>query len=165
MTPLRAALLAALLFAAAPAPAARAQSANSLRELTRQSDVVVLSTCEKAESFWDDDGRVILTRSTLRIDKVFKGAAPSGEVVVETLGGTVGDVTMGASHAATLAPHETAVLFLRRSRHGGHHVIWGGTNGKLQVTEGPGGKPTVGRQGGIDIDAFATLLRGFEESP
>lgn len=163
MTPLRAAVLAAVLLAAAPA--ARAQAPRSLRALAQESDVVVLSTCVKSESFWDDDGRVILTRSTLRIEKVFRGAAPAGEVVVQTLGGTVGDVTMGASHAATLAPHETAVLFLRRSRYGPHHVIWSGTSGKMEVAEGPGGTTMVGGRGGIQIDDFAALLRGSGEAP
>jgi hypothetical protein len=129
------------------------------RQLAGESDLVMMGRCETAESGWDAAGRVIVTRARVKPQRTFKGH-PVPAVTVETLGGTVGAITMGASHGASFRAGETAVLFLRRSRYGGHHVVAHGRLGKLPVRVGENGRSLIGRGAAVDVETFAGWLEG-----
>jgi len=70
----------------------------SLEEITARSDVIVLGKVEAADSGWSDDGRIIVTRATVSVERALKGG-PRVQVIVETAGGRIGDVAMIASGA------------------------------------------------------------------
>lgn len=148
------------LIALAAVPVAAADLGSRLRALARHSDAVVLGTCKTAESSWQEG--VIVTRAIVRRHETLRGAAPATEIFVHTLGGTIGDVTMAASHGATLSPGETAVLFLRQSEYGPHYVIWGGEEGKLLI---PGDVPATAwsRTERVELDTLRRWLEDGEE--
>src|SRR6185503_1773022 len=83
----------------------------SLEEITGQAEVIVLGTVESTESAWSADGRIIVTRATVSVEKPLLGG-PRARVIVETPGGRVGDQTMIASGAPVFRVGERVVLFL-----------------------------------------------------
>jgi len=85
-----------------------------LEEIAGKAEVIALGTVESAESVWSDDGRIIVTRVTVVVERALKGG-PRARIVVETPGGRVGDQTMIASSAPVFAKGERAVLFLEAS--------------------------------------------------
>jgi hypothetical protein len=137
---------------------------NRLATLAREADAILLGTCETSTATWDEQHRFIVTRSTVRSRRHFKGPAAE-TITVQTLGGTVGDVGMTASHAAALTRGERSILFLRRSQYGPYYVIWGGDDGKLPVRESSDGTMTVGTAEPMDLDGFAAWVEATEPSP
>src|SRR5258706_6787455 len=83
----------------------------SLEEITGQAEVIVLGTVVSAESAWSADGRIIVTRTTVSVERPLLGG-PRARVIVETPGGRVGDQTMVASGAPVFRSGERVVLFL-----------------------------------------------------
>jgi hypothetical protein len=152
-------LAAALLCAAALDPLrSDAAEANRLAALARASDAVVQAICVRTESAWDPTGRIIITRAELRTDRVFVGQAAAQPLTVQTLGGQVGDIRMGASHGATVTTGESAVFFLQR-RDDHTYVVAGGSDGKLPVVAtADGTRIRVGRRL-LAPEAFASELR------
>lgn len=101
---------------AVPIPAlAAAVPWRSLEELTGGAEVIVLGTVETAEGAWSDDGRMIVTRVQVAVEKSLKGG-PRATVVFEVPGGRVGDTMMVASGAPVFRAGERVALFLDRSR-------------------------------------------------
>jgi hypothetical protein len=86
----------------------------SLEELARSSQLIVLGTALEASSHWETLGgrRRIVTDTRVRVDDVLDKGAPASEVLVRTLGGTVGDLAAMVFGEATLNLEERAVLFL-----------------------------------------------------
>lgn len=130
---------------------------SRLATLAHEADSVILGTCESVVSTWDEEAHVIVTRATVRASRRFKGT-PDDTVVVQTLGGTVGELTMVASHSVTLNQGEPAVLFLRRSRFGSYWVVWGGDEGRLAVHTASNGTTMVGAGAAMDLDDFAARI-------
>ena len=145
---------------------ARAQdrSLGRLATLVNEADAIVLGTCESAVSTWDEHHHFIVTRSTVRTRRQFKGMTDE-TVTVQTLGGTIGDEGMVASHGASLRQGEPAVLFLKRSQYGPYFVIWGGEDGKLQVEESPSGAAVIGAGTPMDLDSFAAWVEATGRQP
>jgi hypothetical protein len=153
---------AALLGAALSALAAEvpANPLLRLRALALKSDLVLVARCVEARSFWDEERRLVMTAVKLQSLRTIKGAH-TPEVEVRILGGRVGDLALGASHAVTVAPGEEMLGFLRPSAHGPYHVFTGGDEGKLTITEGT---VPVGRGALIPLDDLTNDLRRFLES-
>jgi hypothetical protein len=82
-----------------------------LQEITTQADLIVLGTVESVESGWSDDGRIIVTRATVTVERSLKGG-PRDRVVVETPGGRLGDLAMVASGAPVFHAGDRLLLFL-----------------------------------------------------
>jgi hypothetical protein len=82
-----------------------------LEDMSAKADVIVLGTVESTESRWSDDGRIIVTRAFVTVERPLKGG-PRARVLVETPGGRVGDLAMVASGAPVFHPGERVVLFL-----------------------------------------------------
>jgi hypothetical protein len=111
-----------------------------LKEMAATADVIILGTIESVESGWSDDGRIIVTRATLSVERTFKGG-PRASVVVETPGGKVGDLAMVASGAPVFHAGERVVLFLEPA--GGpaggarRHGVVGWNQGRMVVRRDP----------------------------
>ena len=82
-----------------------------LDEITGRAEVIVLGTVESAESAWSEDGRIIVTRATVSVERALKGG-PRARVIVEAPGGRVGDQTLIASGAPVFRAGDRVVLFL-----------------------------------------------------
>ncbi len=127
-----AAALGALLLAGAAA-AAVARPAT-VEQLAREADAVVRGRVARMESRWAGDGRHIVTRVTLRVSQVLRGAA-GGELVLEVPGGVAGGFGQRVDAAPAFAPGEEAVVFLRRIA-GGRFLVHGMAQGKFHVERG-----------------------------
>lgn len=173
------ALLAAVVWEAAPA---RAESARelTLREMVDLADDIVVGTVVESAAHWQD--KLIVTVATVTVESALKGA-PAGTVTVTQPGGTAVHPTLGvpvhmsASGVSVIQPGEEVVLFLHHSP-AGHRVVVGGSQGSLRVrhdrTTGkrmvpvgpkglrvamePGGKTVVA--GELSLDDLADRVRG-----
>jgi hypothetical protein len=102
-----------LLFAA-PAQATLVRGL-SLESLARESDAIVLGTSLSASSHWAELGgrSRIVTDTLFRVDEVVAQAIAShDEFLVQTLGGTIGDLAALVDGEATLGLAERCLLFL-----------------------------------------------------
>jgi hypothetical protein len=104
----------------------------SLDELVGASTSVLVGTAGERKSQWEEiaGGRRIVTYTTVKVDKVITGS-PGSEVVVRTLGGTVGDIGQSVSGEAQLAKGSKAVLFL--TKRGDVTVVAGMAQGHYPV--------------------------------
>lgn len=135
-----------------PSPAEASVSVLlSLDELVAGSTFVVVGTAGERKSQWEDlpTGRRIVTYTKVKIDKTITGS-PGSEVVVRTLGGSVGDLGQAVSGEAQLATGSKAVLFLLKR--GDVTVVTGMAQGHFPVVNDDKGvarlqaSPDVGKQ-------------------
>ena len=84
-----------------------------LEDLERGGEVVVVGSVEMADSGWSEDGRLIVTRITVKVDRAIKGG-PRERVTFEVPGGTIDGQTLVASGAPQFRKGERVVLFLDR---------------------------------------------------
>lgn len=108
---LPATLLAALLVAS-PADASIVQGLE-LPELVRHADRIVLGRVLFSESFQRPDGQ-IGTWHRIGVEREIRGSAPDErEVIVETLGGQIGDVGMRVEGEPSFTVGERVLVFIR----------------------------------------------------
>src|SRR5689334_23113323 len=89
--------------------------ALSLGELVHTSRVACVATPVEAFGRWESFGRAerIVTYTLVRIEHAIDGrSAPSGELMVRTLGGRVDDIGQVVPGEATLRLQETSTVFL-----------------------------------------------------
>jgi hypothetical protein len=130
------------LVAAAGVAAATTMVPLDLKRLTERADRVVLATVEASEAHWTGDHDAIYTDVTLRVTRVYKGAAQAGDaVVVRREGGTVDGIGMHVYGAATFTVGEEALVFVEKR--GAASYVVGMAQGKLRVTTLADGKKQV----------------------
>jgi hypothetical protein len=103
-----------------------------LAQMTSEAEIIALGRVESAASAWSEDGRTIVTRATVAIEKTLKGG-PRSTVVIETPGGKVGDQIMVASSAPVFSAGERVVVFLSRTGQPGRLGVVGWNLGKMEV--------------------------------
>ena len=130
MTRPAAGFVALLLAGAAAATVARPVT---VEQLAREADAVVQGRVTRMESRWAADGRHIVTRVTVRVSRVLRGAA-AGEVTLEIPGGAVGGFGQRVDAAPSFEPGEEAVVFLRRTA-AGRSLVHGLAQGKFRILE------------------------------
>ncbi len=110
------ALVAALLLTS-PADGSIVQALD-LDELVHQSDRILLGTVVFSESFQRQNGS-LGTWHRVRVEQDLRGNAPGeSEVIVETLGGQLGDLAMRVEGEPSFAIGERVVVFARgRDQH------------------------------------------------
>jgi hypothetical protein len=110
--------VAALLFLP-KAAAAAVSRALSVRELTRASRCVCLGEPVEAYSQWETVGkrRRIVTFTRVLVSEGVLGE-PEQELLVQTLGGRVGEIGQIVHGEAALKLHEPSLLFLQNSNEG-----------------------------------------------
>ena len=127
----------------------------SLEEIAGAARVIVLGKVESVEGAWSEDGRIIVSRVTIAVERSLKGG-PRNSVTLEVPGGKVGDRIMLASGAPVFARGERVVVFLEgpgdrgQAAGPGHLSVVGWDQGKLEVRRDPrSGRDLVrGRTGG-----------------
>lgn len=104
-------LAAAPLFEA-PASASIVEALD-LEELTAQADCIVLGRVVWAEPILHSDGK-ISTWSRIEVERTLRGTDPAQrEILVETLGGQIGDIGMRVAGEPSFAVGERALVFVR----------------------------------------------------
>jgi len=83
----------------------------TLEEMTGAAEVIVLGRVDRAEPAWSDDGRIIVTRVEVAVERAIHGG-PRARVGFEVPGGRIGDQILIASGAPVFRPGDRVVLFL-----------------------------------------------------
>jgi hypothetical protein len=116
----RAIPLAGLLLALVVSPrlGATLTKAATFDEKVANSAAIVLGHVVKKDSKWDDQHRYILTYTTFKIEKSYKGLDGQQEITVVTPGGQVGDVLQDTSGVPDFVEGSDRVVFVRNSSAG-----------------------------------------------
>lgn len=101
-----------------------------LDRLVATANTIVLGQVESTETYWSDDGRLILTRNTVRVGETLKGS-PSSSVVVTTIGGTLDGITLYVAGMPEFRENEETVVFLEGT--GVYRTVVGLGQGKFAV--------------------------------
>lgn len=125
------ALLAAAFVAAAGEASAQERLALDDMILAAPSIVVANVESRRAVEEYYGSSRLIVTRVTLNIEQSIKGAAPR-TLVVEVLGGTIGDTTLRVSHVPEFRVGERDVLFLNNAARAASPLV-GSDQGRFRV--------------------------------
>lgn len=110
-----------------------------LDALIDAADAIVVAEVLESESHFE--GRLVVTRSTVKVSEALKGT-PETRLDVTQLGGTAVHprlgvpVTMDASTFVALRPGEKVVLFVEPRPAGGHQLV-GAEQGKLVIRDEP----------------------------
>lgn len=133
-------VVAAALALAAPAGAATFIDME-LPELVAESDAVVEGRVVQVDSFWHENGLVIVTEAVIEVDDKIAGKADNW-IRVRVPGGEVDGYTIQVPGFPTLALDERVVLFVHRPE---------GRGEAYQITGHPLGKYRVVEEGGDQI--------------
>jgi len=129
--------------------------ALSLTVLAQASELILLATPLSASSHWESLGgrQRIVTDTRVRVEDVLAKAVPaSGELVVRTLGGTVGDRAALVYGEAALFLDQTSVLFLGRDAGvarvtgmaQGHYPLYADSRQAVRLMQSPRAPELVG---------------------
>ena len=129
-------LLALALIAATSAVQAGTFQQLDLERLVGNSATALEGEVLGVESFWDSEGRIIVTEATIQVTDRVYGKADS-VVRVKTFGGTVGDYTIDAPGFPTFQKGERLFLFLRQDeRDAGMLRVTGYQQGQFRIVTG-----------------------------
>lgn len=149
-TRLSVSLLLTLLLLASGAGEATVIRLFSERDLVRSADVVVTGTVVSQQSRWASPGRHIYTFSHVRVAAVVvsKGVAlrPEERIMVQQIGGVVGDTHLKVPGVSLLRQGEQVLLFLRKNpgSYEGYHLV-GMAQGHYSIATQPDGRRYISR--------------------
>lgn len=133
-------IIAAFFVLLSPAlPASAEEVALSIETLAEASDEIVIGSVTDARGDWE--GRLVVTRATVRVDESLKGA-PGGGIEVRQYGGTAVHpilgvpVTMTSSEVTVLEAGQRVLLFVDRDARGRRQIA-GGSQGRFVIREEP----------------------------
>ena len=155
---------AALLLMCAPI-AARATTIRpmSLRELTRSSSTIAVAQATRVWSQWTPDHRLIYTYTEFSVKQALKGS-PSSTIVVQQLGGSVGDVKMTVAGVEHWRSGDETVLFLNPNQSGnGTYLVTGLLQGDFRVSRDRNGRSMVTNPVGSGVESFDTATHQLQE--
>lgn len=169
----------ALVLLAAPVLASTFVAFDSER-MVGESDTVVQGRVIGVESFWDDQGRIIVSEARVLVEEAILGA-PESIVLVRTPGGSVGSFMVEAHGFPKLERGAEVILFLDRARADGTRQLVGHQQGHFGVVERldgvrmavpaiedgvrfllPSGRPMPEPQS-IEVEELKNRVRGIAE--
>jgi hypothetical protein len=106
------------LLAVAPALHASVAELATFDEKVANAAAIVLGTCVRSESRWDDQHRWIVTYSTFRIEKVLKGSPALGDITIVTPGGSVDGLHQETIGVPTFRTGDERLLFVKTTKVG-----------------------------------------------
>ena len=109
--------LASSAFLLAPRADATVSIAATFDEKVEHADAIVLGKVVRQESKLDEARGMILTYTTLQIEKTLKGGAPQ-QVTIVTPGGKVGDLQQTTIGVPTFEEGKDNVVFVRNTKSG-----------------------------------------------
>jgi hypothetical protein len=138
--PITLALLVGLLaFALGPRASASVSRALSLAELVAKAEHIVIATSIENHARWHENGKLIVTDHTLRVDRSLKGDAKPGErLTVTVLGGKLEGLALQVPGAANFADGALALTFLHTSGPSGDLRVVGMSQGVMPLHDRAG---------------------------
>lgn len=116
--------------------------ALDLEGLVQRADVIAVGRVGESQARREPNTGLIVTDVDFGVVRPLKGDVSLGDrIVITTLGGRLPDLALSVPGEAVFAPRETALVFLRRTRHGELRVV-GMAQGRMPVT-GQGDSATV----------------------
>ena len=158
MKPIR--LIAVISCLLATAASATVFQPTSDRQLVDRSDAVVVATVRDAASHVRTDGYVV-TDYRFDVEQTLKGAT-AGTITVSEIGGVAGSRFTFISDAASYAPGERVMVFLKK-RSDGTYFTTSMAMGKFSFTRTARGEAVVTRDVSELRDDPARLVDGFED--
>lgn len=135
----------------------------STKELTEESAAILIGTCTKAESYWDESGSKIFTRVKIRGSRYVKGNLGT-EAEITVPGGKIGNTIYEVSDMPSFREGEEVFVFVWKHPTG-KHLVTGGSQGRLVVeTDKRTGKKVV-KGGAAGIEAATKLEKAPLEGP
>lgn len=127
-----------LVTVAGPASASTFQRVG-LEKLVRDSATVVEAEVLSVDSFWDAEGRIIVTEATVLVSDQLHGKAGS-VIKVKTFGGTAGGYTVIAHGFPTFEKSNKLLLFLKQDESNEKDLmrVTGYQQGQFKIVEGQG---------------------------
>ena len=104
------------------------------RGMVENSDRVVQGRVIGQESFWNEDGRLIVTDVTIQVSETLIGQS-SAQVTVRVPGGKVGDLLVVAEGFPSFEQGSEVILFLADSPEGDFQRIIGHQQGHFEVVD------------------------------
>lgn len=103
---------------------------SRIAEMADQAELIALGEVVDSHSFWSEDSAIILTETTIALDRLVKGDAPA-EIVVRSEGGFIADENIGmvAPHDVSFVDGEEVLIFADKL--GDFYRIQDGAAGKL----------------------------------
>lgn len=137
------------------ATAATDDTTYTIRELTKQANIVFTGTVDDSRSEWNEDNTQIYTYVTFSVDELIKGVAPSKKVTIKQLGGTMGDITLYIVGAPGFEKGEEVLLFANDEL----IPVVGMSQGKFVIETEPatGRKMVVGQK--VYLDSFVNKAK------
>ncbi|MFC2167188.1 hypothetical protein ACFLQZ_04410 [Acidobacteriota bacterium] len=84
-----------------------------LQQLTQAADLIALADVEDVRCEWSLNKEIILTVTTLKIKEVWKGNILYSRVIIQTPGGTIGDLSLKVSDVSVFQKGEEVLVFLK----------------------------------------------------
>jgi hypothetical protein len=105
----------------------------SLDQLADRAATIVVSTVTSRRSEWENYGasKLIITKVTMAVEQTLKGSPPR-TLVVEVIGGTIGEQTLHVSHVPEFKVGDRDVLFLNGALHAASPLV-GSDQGRFRV--------------------------------
>ena len=89
-----------------------------INEKISHSSLIVEGKVVAQAGFWNEQHTMIFTSNKIEVYKIFKGSAQKNFINVTTVGGSVDNQFMSASHLLKLEKDDIGVFFCRRDKHG-----------------------------------------------
>jgi hypothetical protein len=143
-------LIATVIVSVLASAAPRAQSAAplagqlSVDEMTDRAPAIVVGTVTSRRAEWEYYGasKLIVTKVTIAVEQSLKGSLPR-TIVLEVMGGTIGDETMTVSDVPPFRVGDRDVLFLNNHPHSVSPLV-GSDQGRFRViNESATGVPRI----------------------
>ncbi len=121
-------------------------------QLTKKSERIIVGDVLETKSQWSQDGKIIFTRATVNVKQIIAGKLENKTIIVEYVGGEVGDMGLKASDVSPLKKGEYVLLFLKfgKSLKDGttQNTIVGKAQGQYKI-----GRDGIARKGNYSIIA------------
>lgn len=127
---------------------------TTLEKFVNTSTIVVIAKVEKVESRWDDKHTKIYTYTTVSVLETIKGKEVPDSIVLQELGGKVGNEALAVDGAAQFNEGEEVLLFLiyHRDRYWLHSMAMG----KFNIVKEDNSKIAVNRSIAKDLIKLET---------
>ena len=109
------------------------QELANLQYLTQGAEIIVVGRCTAIRSAWNAKRTRISTYISYEVEENIKGGLRDQQIVVTTLGGTVGSITQMMVDGPTFEVGERSLLFLTASDEPATFRIQGLRRGKLRI--------------------------------
>lgn len=104
-----------------------------IKNLSKDSDVIITGKVIEKESSWNDSKSRIYTKTTVQVDEYLKGTNAEQSLEITTPGGEVGEVGELYSHMPTFEDNEEVLVFLKKDTKRESFRVLNGEEGKIRV--------------------------------